>query len=139
MHPLGRPNYPTEDANLARAEADRLLRRLRDYCLSPAHPKDEGRELGHLVDEIDQALSELVSLAGNQRAKWDEATDPEVLAVLESVPDVVVGVHVSTHVQESLGAEVDLTKLRSAISEAAKEPPASPYPMKRTRPRAQRR
>ena len=127
MHPHGRRDYPTESANRAHSSAEALLRKLRDYCVNPTDAEDVGRDFSHLLPKIDAGISDLASVADLRGGSWDDPPNPRLLEVVAVVPDIVVGVHIATHVQRARGTESDLAELRTALSAARNAPPSSPY------------
>ena len=125
MHTLGRPDYPMEAACRAHSIAERLLRDLRDYCVSPTSLEDLGKDFEPLLSVIKAASRSLDEVSDLLKGAWNDAPNPRLLDALRAIDGVVVDVHVATCVQVERGTETDLIDLRRAIGKAMQAPPAS--------------
>jgi hypothetical protein len=91
-----RPNYASEDANLARHRGSQLLQALADYLSNPDledSRSDWSSELA-LISQLADELEGLRDVLGS--LKWDESVPPAALDVFQRVDDLAMTVQTTT-------------------------------------------
>jgi hypothetical protein len=96
----GRPDTPSESARRAVVTAEDALTRARSYLINPKG-LDEGHDLSHLVEMLDEVLADLAALREDLRKVASTEPPPDTFfETMLRVDQAFVDVMVKTHIED---------------------------------------
>ena len=107
-----------ESGNRAYSIAEDILSRLRQYCGAPTAPEDEGRDFESLIAALDSELDTLVVHSGMHTQGTQAMPNSDLLDAIDHIANVIELAHIRTSASGELGTELDLLRLRAALTDA---------------------